>query len=234
MVDTHTSDMKTGITRRLIQIVVLFTVLAAILFLSSGQLRWLWGWVYIAVYIAGTVVNTVLLLRTNPEVIAERGKTEIEQNWEKIVGGLWALAYFLAIPLLAGLDERYGWSPALPVTANLVSALLFAASLALVGWALVENAYFVTVARVQKERNQTVCTTGPYRFVRHPGYLGAVVQGAAAPLLLGSTWALIPGLVSSGLMILRTALEDRMLHRELAGYAVYARQVRYRILPGVW
>lgn len=79
-----------------------------------------------------------------------------------------------------------------------------------------------------------MCTTGPYRFVRHPGYVGAIVQAFGAPLLLGSLWALIPGALAALLMIVRTALEDRMLRAELAGYAEYAQQVRFRLLPGIW
>jgi protein-S-isoprenylcysteine O-methyltransferase Ste14 len=79
-----------------------------------------------------------------------------------------------------------------------------------------------------------VVTAGPYRWIRHPGYAGGVVGHLALPLLLGSAWALIPGALTAGLTVLRTALEDRTLREELPGYAEYARQTRYRLLPGVW
>jgi len=101
---------------------------------------------------------------------------------------------------------------------------------------MVSNAYFSTVVRIQEERGHAVCTSGPgpYRFVRHPGYAGAILQSLATPLLLGSLWALVPGGLAALLVVARTALEDRMLHEELEGYREYAAQVHYRLLPGVW
>ena len=88
--------------------------------------------------------------------------------------------------------------------------------------------------RIQSERGHTVCTTGPYGFVRHPGYVGFIVGSLAAALLLGSLWALVPAAFAGVLIVLRTAVEDRTLRAGLAGYADYARDVRYRLLPGIW
>ncbi len=81
---------------------------------------------------------------------------------------------------------------------------------------------------------QAAASAGPYRCVRHPGYVGAIGQSLGVPLLLGASWALVPGIIAAALMVLRTALEDRTLQHELAGYAEYARGVRYRLLPGIW
>jgi protein-S-isoprenylcysteine O-methyltransferase Ste14 len=106
--------------------------------------------------------------------------------------------------------------------------------LALSGWAMIVNAYFSTAVRIQRERGHTVCRTGPYRFVRHPGYVGYMLQSLGIPLLLGSWWALLPGVTAMALMIIRTAFEDRMLQAELPGYPEYAREVRYRLVPGIW
>ena len=105
---------------------------------------------------------------------------------------------------------------------------------ALPAWAMWANAFFSTAARVQGERGHVVCSSGPYRLVRHPGYAGFVLQALATPLLLGSRWALAPGVAAAVSMIVRTALEDRMLQAQLPGYAEYARKVRYRLVPGVW
>ena len=99
---------------------------------------------------------------------------------------------------------------------------------------MIANAYFSTAVRIQTDRGHTVCRTGPYRYVRHPGYLGFILQSIAVPILLGSLWALVPGIVAAALMVVRTALEDRTLQAELLGYQQYSREVRYRLIPGIW
>lgn len=101
-------------------------------------------------------------------------------------------------------------------------------------WATASNAFFSQIVRVQTERGHTVVTGGPYYYVRHPAYIGAIVFELAAPILLASWPAGIPSLLAVILLVLRTALEDRALQAELAGYADYARQVRQRLLPGIW
>ena len=111
---------------------------------------------------------------------------------------------------------------------------MFAVGLELFGWAMVVNAYFSTVARIQRDRGQTVCREGPYRFVRHPGYAGAILESLGSPLLLGSAWALLPAVVAIGCMSARTWLEDRMLRAELPGYVEYAGEVRWRLVPLIW
>jgi len=104
----------------------------------------------------------------------------------------------------------------------------------LVVWATASNTFFSQVVRIQTERGHTVATGGPYRYLRHPGYFGAILYELAAPILLGSWPALLISSVSAALLVLRTALEDRTLQAELPGYTEYARRVRYRLLPGIW
>ena len=104
----------------------------------------------------------------------------------------------------------------------------------MVTWAMVANAFFALANRIQTERSHTVVRGGPYRYVRHPGYVGSIGFELATPLLLGSWWALLPGVISALLMLIRTALEDRLLQHELSGYSLYAQHTRYRLLPGVW
>jgi protein-S-isoprenylcysteine O-methyltransferase Ste14 len=101
-------------------------------------------------------------------------------------------------------------------------------------WALLENRFFSGVVRIQKDRGHQVVSTGPYGFVRHPGYAGALLAYLVTPVLLDSTWAFIPAVLMAGVVILRTALEDRTLQEELPGYKDYARKTRYRLLPGIW
>lgn len=230
----HDPDLTAGLVRRFLQIGLLFTAQLAVLLLASGKPGWIWAWVYFGIYVVGTAVNARLLLKRSPETIVERRKIAGMAGWDKIVGGAWGLVFLLGLPLTAGLDERFGWTGGQPLAAHLTGVLLFVLGYALISWAMIENAFFATVARVQSERGQTVCTTGPYRRVRHPGYIAAIVQGLAAPLLFGSAWAFLPGCLAGALMVLRTALEDRMLLRDLDGYRAYADDVRYRLLPGVW
>jgi protein-S-isoprenylcysteine O-methyltransferase Ste14 len=115
-----------------------------------------------------------------------------------------------------------------------VGAALFAASLVLIGWVMVVNPYAETSIRIQSDRGQTVITFGPYRFVRHPMYVGTMLMGVANPLVWGSVWALAVSGVISLLFLWRTAMEDQTLRKELTGYDEYAGQTRYRLLPGVW
>ena len=120
---------------------------------------------------------------------AERG-AKGDARSDKWVGGAWSLIQFFALPLAAGLDVRYGWSGIVNLAVHLGGAILFAAGLALFSWAMITNAFFSTTAEIQSERGQTVCRSGPYRFVRHPGYTGTNLQSFGIALLLGSWWAL--------------------------------------------
>ncbi len=228
------SDLTAAILKRMVQVLVTLLIQAAILFLSSGRLDWLWAWVFIGLNLVGISINAPIMLRYSPETIAERAETRGMKEWDKIVAGLWAIIYFVLVLLVAGLDVRLGWSGQVAVELQFAGAVAFILGSALFSWAMVSNAYFATVVRIQEERGHKVCTTGPYRFIRHPGYLGFIIQSLALPLLLGSLWSLIPGGLAVLLGVVRTALEDRTLQEELDGYKDYASRVRYRLLPGIW
>jgi protein-S-isoprenylcysteine O-methyltransferase Ste14 len=228
-----TPALKAGIRKRLTQIGALLLVYALLLFIPAGRLDWTWAWVLLGLYLALIAVNAVVLFRINPETIARRAEAEGQKGWDRVVGGLWAVAGLAGL-VVAGLDVRFGWTAPLPLGLHLAGAAGYTLGFALFSWAMASNAFFSTVVRVQAERGHRVCTTGPYRLVRHPGYVGAILQSLVAPLLLGSLWAFIPGLLAAGLMVVRTALEDRTLRAELDGYAAYARSVRFRLIPGVW
>ena len=231
----HPQGVKRAIMKRAVQVAVLLFFQAAILFIASGRLDWVMAWVYIGMYLVAIAINTPILLHYNPEIIAERAAIgENWKDWDKIIGGLFALSYFVFMLLIAGLDERFGWTGNISLTIQIVGAVIFALGYALFSWAMISNAFFASVVRIQDDRGQTVCTTGPYRFVRHPSYLGGILQSIAVPLMLGSLWSLIPGGIGAVLLILRTAFEDRTLLEELDGYEEYAQRVRYRMLPGLW
>jgi protein-S-isoprenylcysteine O-methyltransferase Ste14 len=149
------------------------------------------------------------------------------------LGGLSLLLVQPVAFMVAGLDERFGWTD-VPLLLQLLAALLLVLANALVVWAMASNRFFAVTVRIQEERGHDVVTQGAYRLVRHPAYLAFLLMGLATPPLLDSWWAAIPALLGSAGMVVRTALEDRTLRRELPGYEAYAEQVRYRLLPGVW
>lgn len=226
-------NLAAGIASRLVYIFFMLALQGAILFGAAGRIDWIWAWVFLGVNLAVILVNGIFM-RKKPETIAERGRPKEFKGWDKLVGGLWGVMHFLVLPLVAGLDARFGWTRGLEPAVNIAGAVIFIAGMALFSWAMITNAFFSTTARIQTDRGQTVCRTGPYRFVRHPGYAGAILQSPGTSILLGSWWALIPAAVAIICMIARTMLEDRMLQAGLPGYADYAKRVRFRWVPGIW
>ncbi len=223
-----------GIVTRIGTVASFLVLDGALLFVAAGTFDWMWAWVFLGICLLSIAVNGTIMLRTSPETVAERGQPGTTRGWDKVVGGLWALILFIVVPLVAGLDVRFGWTRGLDRVWNLAGALVLALGLGLAGWAMITNAFFSTAVRIQVERGHTVCRTGPYRAVRHPGYVGFMLQSLGTPVLLGSRWALAAGLVAAALMVVRTSLEDRMLQRDLVGYQEFVREVRYRLVPGVW
>jgi protein-S-isoprenylcysteine O-methyltransferase Ste14 len=231
------SDSVTrGILKRALQLGIQFVLLAAILFLSSGRLDWWFAWVYLGIFVLGVAANSYVLLRTNPDLIAERARqfTPETKNWDRILATLWGLMSGIVALMVAGLDKRFGWSPQIPLTVQLIAMLFHMFGSAFSAWALVSNAFFAGTVYVQIERGHAVVSAGPYRIVRHPGYAGWILSGLAVPVMLGSWWALVPATLAQAALVLRTALEDRTLREELPGYEEYAQRVRYRLLPGIW
>ena len=224
--------MASRIRKRMLQVVVQFLLLAAILFISSGRLNWVWAWIYLGVGIAILAVNVLVI---PPELIAERGRTDKKdiKAWDRVITTL-NIIPSLGAPVVAGLDERFGWSPQFSLEIHLIGLALMVLGQGLFTWSMVSNRFFSTSVRIQMERDHTVATGGPYRYVRHPGYVGYTVSAFATALALGSLWALIPAAITMCFLVVRTALEDRALQEELAGYKEYAARVRYRLLPGVW
>ncbi len=228
-------EVKAGVVKRFVQIAVSMLLQGALLFLSAWRLDWVMAWVYLGLNVAAVGVNALVLLRIDPGLIAERARRQKDaKGWDKILTKLFGLPAFLAIPVVAGLDVRFGWSGDVPLAVYPAAAAVWALGFALISWAMASNRFFSTAVRIQQERDHTVVTGGPYQYVRHPGYVGIMVMILATPPLLGSWWALVPVACAIAVLIVRTVLEDRTLQAELDGYRDYANRVRYRLLPGVW
>jgi protein-S-isoprenylcysteine O-methyltransferase Ste14 len=213
------------------QVFLQTAVLVALPLISAGRLDWVWPWAYLGVGLVILAINALIL---PPELVAERGQPrENVKEWDKTITTL-TLFPILALLIVAGLDERFGWSPELAVAIHLIGLAFIALGQGLFSWAMASNKFFSTAVRIQMDRDQTVASGGPYRYVRHPGYVGMIVSLLATALAFGSLWALIPAGLAAVLLVVRTALEDKTLREELDGYEQYATQTRYRLLPGVW
>jgi protein-S-isoprenylcysteine O-methyltransferase Ste14 len=203
------------------------------LFWSAGRIDWWPAWGAIAVMLAYMTVMGIIL-RFSPDLLAERLSPPKEaKTWDTIILVIVRLTT-LGRYITAGLDQRYGWTGGFPLAVQITALIVCALGYSLFVWASASNAFFSQVVRIQSERGHTVATGGPYHYVRHPAYVGGILYELAVSVLLASWWALIASGLSAILLILRTALEDRTLQAELTGYADYARQVRYRLLPGIW
>ncbi|MDJ0719263.1 MAG: isoprenylcysteine carboxylmethyltransferase family protein [Prochloraceae cyanobacterium] len=232
--DNNKPDIITAVKKRVLQVSIWMLVQVSILCLSSGRLDWVMAWVYIGLNVAIVAINFSILLPQNPELIAERAPIkEDTKKWDIVLVKI-ALPLPHIILLISGLDLRFGWSPPLTLTIQLLALALMVLGYSLVSWAMITNKFFSGVVRIQKERGHTTITTGPYQYVRHPGYTGMIVYSLSTPLLLSSLWAFIPAVLMSCLLIVRTLLEDRTLQAELDGYQEYTTEVPYRLLPYLW
>jgi protein-S-isoprenylcysteine O-methyltransferase Ste14 len=230
--------MLDRVTRRGLRYVVqrlgLLLVFACLLFWSAGRWDWPRGWAYLAAVFLVEVCSLALLAARAPETLNQRGSEHAGvKSFDRVFAVLW-LILALVTPVVTGLDAvRFGWS-SLPWSLFYVAlvVLLLAASLAT--WAMLENEYFEQFVRIQEDRGHRVVTTGPYRLVRHPGYLGAILGTLATPPMLGSAWTFVPAALVAVLFVVRTHLEDKTLRLELPGYQEYAQRTRFRLVPFIW
>lgn len=226
-------SVQIPILRRFVPVVFSVAITSVCLFGSVGRLDWLNAWVLLGLNFVASIVTTALLWR-NAELIAERSNIKAGKSWDKAIVGIVVLLGPMATWITAGLDTRFHWSHGMPPLAFIVGVVVAVLAAALIAWAMRSNKFFSSVVRIQKDRGHVVVTSGPYRFVRHPGYTGMSVFTLATPLILNSRWAFAPAMATAATAVLRTALEDRTLHNELDGYADYARRVKYKLVPVIW
>jgi protein-S-isoprenylcysteine O-methyltransferase Ste14 len=231
------NDSKVLLSPRVIIQLLFFIVLIPFLpLLISWHWDWWEAWVYGILSVLSFVVSRVLMARRHPDLIAERsrfGQQEDAQSWDKQILPLMGVAGVLVL-VVSGLDELLDWSPAFSMPVRILALVLILYGYALTSYALVENRFFSGMVRLQTDRSQHVISSGPYRWMRHPGYAGTLLVYLVTPLFLDSVLAFLPTLLTAGLFVTRTALEDKFLQEKLQGYRDYSKRVRYRLFPGIW
>jgi len=205
-----------------------------LLFGSAGTLYWVRGWIYISYLFSYQIFYISILMIVNPQLLNERGKLNLKET--KRYDKYFIISCNILGPsmlIVAGLDVRFQWSsiPFITIFPSLV-AIILTSMIAL--WAHISNSHFILTSRNDKLCNQRVCTTGPYKYIRHPGYLSAIIQWVCYPLLLGSLFSFIPALIYVSSIFMRTYYEDKTLKIELKGYEEYSKMTKYRLFPYVW
>ena len=231
---TRKADHDSGFLKTLMSVIGLTVILSATLFLSAGRLDWVIAWVYMGARVGVAAVSMFMISSKYPGLLDERFQPgEGVEVWDKALSSITTILLIITL-IMAGLDMRFGWSPLIPTAIQLVALAIWLLGDVFSKWGAVSNRFYSRIVRIQKDRNHTVVKDGPYRYVRHPGYAGALVAGFATPFVLSSLWALVPIGTMTFLLVIRTALEDKTLLEELPGYTEYAQETRYRLVPGVW
>ncbi|MBK5300887.1 MULTISPECIES: methyltransferase family protein [Gammaproteobacteria] len=208
--------------------------LLVLIFLPAGTIAWRPGWVLLIVLILALGASGLVLAWVNPVIFRARSRIQPgTKSWDKALLALILPTMTAVLPVAAIDAGRFHWS-AVPAWLVLGGYIAVLAGIAVTGWAQAVNPFFEPGVRIQVERHQRVIDRGPYRFVRHPGYIAALFLFFGMALALGSFWALVPAALASALLVLRTALEDQLLRSELAGYDDYTRRVRWRLVPDLW
>ena len=211
------------------------TIWIAAQFLGAGRFGWDRGWMMTVLYLAAMVCTLIVVRRANPELMAERAKWRRKDTkpFDKLFFAL-MLPLAMVQPFVAGRDAGCAGCESWPFWLVYPGTALFLGGWALMTWVMVVNRHAETSVRIQTDRGHTVVTWGPYRYVRHPMYVGVILVYVGFGLIWGSRWAMWISIAVVALFVWRTAMEDRTLRRELAGYEDFTTRTRYRLLPGVW
>lgn len=205
-------------------------VLLLILFLPAGTFAYWEAWIYLAILLIPMSIVMIYFLKKAPEFLVRRMKLKEKEGEQKIIVKL-ALIPFLLAFILPGIDKRLGWSN-VPIVIIVVAEILVCIGYVFVVLVFKENQFASRVVEVVK--GQKVIQSGPYRFIRHPMYLGSTLMYIASPLALGSYWAIIPATFIIPIFIARIINEEKVLTKELEGYSAYKQKTRYRLIPGIW
>ena len=229
-------ELRRVLITQIVVICLMLILQMTIFFISAGHINLLRPWIFFGASFAQFIAGTVVQYKLNPELLVQRLKRKREgsKRWDEILMRVSNLMLLIGVPVIAGLDiGRFQWSN-LEVKFAVLGFALFIISAIFINWAMIVNRHFETTVRIQKDRDHKVISNGPYKIVRHPGYLGGILFALSIPLIVGSLFALIPTGIYVILFMIRTSLEDKTLHKELDGYHEYAKKVKYKVLPGIW
>ncbi len=227
-------EITPGIRRWIMKQVLYLLLVMIALFLGSGNLGWVDGWVLVVIVFMVQSISGLLLYQKSPDLLDERSKMQTgTKTWDLFLSGVMAFGT-LIMAMLSGLTYRWLGGGFFPAGFQTFGCILGLVGSALTNWAMYVNPFFSGTVRIQTERGHQVIAQGPYRFVRHPGYLGEILFYLAMPFILR-----LPMLILiSGLLILvtylRTKNEDLVLHDELPGYMEFATQTKYKLIPRLW
>lgn len=202
-----------------------------IFFISAGKLDLPRAWIFFGIAFVGCLLVSIII---NPELINQRGEMKKGiKLWDKILTRIYVIVCGITY-IVMGLDVgRFQWSR-LSIHFFIFGVILLIISMVVGMWAMLVNPHFESFARIQKDRDHKVISTGPYKIVRHPGYAAEILSNIVTPLIIGSIFGLIPSAIAVLTLFIRTSQEDKMLQNELNGYSEYAKDVKYKILPGIW
>jgi protein-S-isoprenylcysteine O-methyltransferase Ste14 len=210
-------------------------VTGLIFFLSSGEISILRAWIYSGIYAIGGLIIGIVLLKKTPKLLNDRGKMqEGTKQFDKYIILTYFIVAIVITSLVAGIDRRFNLIEILPFFCLYIGIILYIFSAVFSTWPMLHNPFFEGTVRIQKEKNHSVINTGPYKIVRHPGYLGMLLGSISLPLALGSVLAFIPLFIIIILIFVRTYYEDTTLQKELTGYTEYCKEVKYRLIPFIW
>jgi protein-S-isoprenylcysteine O-methyltransferase Ste14 len=205
-----------------------------ILFISAGRTNYWQGWLYASINIVSVLLNSLAISHNNELTVERSTLKEGIKSWDKKILGFSAIILIITY-IVAGLDSgRFQWSPRFHWSINSLGVVLILFGEIIFFNAQKQNKFFSSVMRIQSDRGHTVCSTGIYKIVRHPAYLGTIVTATGIPLILGSLWSFIPSIISIVLTLIRTSLEDKTLINELIGYRKYSHKTRYKLFPYIW
>jgi len=228
------SPARRSVVALLLQVIAVSVFLAGLLLIPAGRLDWLQAWLFVIAFTTYLIFYGFWAVRHDPGQLEERSRVGANtKGWDRTILAIYTIL-LIGMLVLAGLDAgRFRWAP-LALVWQAVGWLAGLLGGGLIFWVVSVNTYLSRTVRIQEERGQQVVTRGPYRWVRHPMYGGVILFMLGIPLVLGSGWAEVIGGLIGVLFVVRTALEDRTLRKELPGYREYAEQVRYRLIPGLW
>ena len=231
------ADQSRYMTPRTIITIIIFIIIVPFLpLIISRQWNWWEAWIYAIIYIAGFAISRGIAGHRHPDLLSERARFmqhEDAKSWDRVLSPIVGFGGVLIL-VVVGLDALYNWSPPFSLPVKILALILILIGYALGSYALIENRFFSGMVRIQYDRDHTVVSSGPYRWIRHPGYTGAMITYLATPFFLDSIWALLPTMFITAVLVIRTSLEDQVLQDELDGYRDYSANVRYRLIPGLW